>query len=86
MASKRRRRELRDHLRTAIVLQHLVFHEVGELSGIITRDGPAVPGDGWYEEILKVIDELAIDCGYDGVDLFESNVDYLDRLAENGDA
>ncbi len=39
----------------------------------------------WYDEILRVIDELALDAGDGGDEFLESNVDYLLSLGENGD-
>ena len=81
MTSKKRRKELRLHLRIAAILQTLSFHEVGELSRIIANDGAEPMGER-YDEIFTVIYELATH-NYDG-EFLESNVDYLLGLAEEG--
>ena len=81
MTSKKRRKELRHHLRIAASFQTLSFHEVGELSRIIANDGAWSMGE-WYDEIFTVIYELAMD-NYDS-EFLESYVDYLLGLAEEG--
>ena len=81
MTSKKRRRELRHHLRIAASLQTLNFHEVGECSRIIANDGAEPMGER-YEEIYSVIYDLATHK-YDD-EFLESNVDFLLGLAEEG--